>query len=1026
MKYLGRIVFILLVQLFVIHLNAQCSGVCIPLAYEGFDYNTSDGLNNLTGGTGWASAWEVQNGGTVPPQFAIGGALPSYLDLQTNGNSLEIGTGYASAGRSLDVSTTGPFANYIKSNGRIGEPGTTLWFSALATKTNDNDQPLFIHIHDGYGTWYDGFAGVQRLGVGYYGTDSNSGGNRYWSLDISGTVHQTTIPVTIGQSELIVLSITFDAADNHTINAYINPASIGGAAPSPDWSITLANEPLEFRSFKLYGGCCTPVEAAFDEIRFGDSYQCVTPDAATMVNTPPVANIVTTGTTTGVGPLTVSFDATGSTDADGTIDAYQWNFSWAANPTTPTASYTFEVEGLQTINLTVTDNCGTSHTTSVDINVLDAQGNFSCQSHLRVNNLATHGNADGSIGGSFGFGNQATIYNPDNTSSTQNSITFSGLANNDYSIVVTGSNGCRDSFDVHMPIDSFSIPGWAPNPCNHSMGINLDGIAYWTSIRPFKDFNKYGGEYFTGWNTWGGPWNSGYMDSIDVDVNGYPLELPYFPTNGDPPQLVRGITSANGHMPLGSYVLLYDGDGVIDMWGSTTVTSSSPGRIEFDVTAPENLGYNLVESTLGNHIRNIRIVRPEHEDNYLTEPFFEVFLQRAQPFTTFRFMDWGHTNNSDLVEWSDRILPDYHTQGIDKGIAYEYIIELSNLTKKDLWVCVPHQANNNYITQMARLYRDNVDPNLTIYLEYSNEVWNWQFDQSHYVGENGPNHLSHPRAIAERAKNVFEIWMTEFAGQEDRLKRVFGYQVVNAWAAREAMAQLKGEFDFISPTWYFGYSGSPCEPSLDALGASATPQDVLDCSIQTWRDNVSAPARQGYWDARLYKKQSIEYEGGQHMTSNPFLVSFQQAVYDAQIIPEIYDAYNEVLDSITNWGSVMTCAFTLADPRESVYGSFGALEFIEQDLNAQPSYKYQALIDRVNNCPNNLNCLDSLNIHGLPIVNSGYSANYTINSDGAVNSTGTVYFNSGDNVNLDADFEVPTGGELNINIQDCDQQPFTP
>lgn len=38
---------------------------------------------------------------------------------------------------------------------------------------------------------------------------------------------------------------------------------------------------------------------------------------------------------------------------------------------------------------------------------------------------------------------------------------------------------------------------------------------------------------------------------------------------------------------------------------------------------------------------------------------------------------------------------------------------------------------------MARFFRDNLDPGRKIYLEYSNEVWNWIFDQAQWVLHNG-------------------------------------------------------------------------------------------------------------------------------------------------------------------------------------------------------------------------------------------------------------------------------------------------
>jgi hypothetical protein len=75
-------------------------------------------------------------------------------------------------------------------------------------------------------------------------------------------------------------------------------------------------------------------------------------------------------------------------------------------------------------------------------------------------------------------------------------------------------------------------------------------------------------------------------------------------------------------------------------------------------------------------------------------------------------------------------------------------------------------------------------------------------------------------------------------------------------------------------------------------------------------------------------------------------------MYDAQVLPEMYDLYNLVLDSIHLWGSKMAMAFTLSGAKESIYGSWGHLEDIDQDITAQPAPKYQALLDKMANTPN--------------------------------------------------------------------------
>ena len=76
-------------------------------------------------------------------------------------------------------------------------------------------------------------------------------------------------------------------------------------------------------------------------------------------NTPPIASFSSGGS-----ELAWSFDATGSSDPDGSITSYAWNFGDGTSGSGATADHTFLVAGTYTVALTVTDDRGGSHTVS--------------------------------------------------------------------------------------------------------------------------------------------------------------------------------------------------------------------------------------------------------------------------------------------------------------------------------------------------------------------------------------------------------------------------------------------------------------------------------------------------------------------------------------------------------------------------------------------------------------------------------------------------------------------------------------
>jgi PKD repeat protein len=88
-------------------------------------------------------------------------------------------------------------------------------------------------------------------------------------------------------------------------------------------------------------------------------------------NQAPVAAATATPTS-GEAPLEVLFDASGSTDSDGSIASYAWDFGDSATGSGVTTSHTYAAAGEYTVTLTVTDDDGAIATTTVDVSVAPA------------------------------------------------------------------------------------------------------------------------------------------------------------------------------------------------------------------------------------------------------------------------------------------------------------------------------------------------------------------------------------------------------------------------------------------------------------------------------------------------------------------------------------------------------------------------------------------------------------------------------------------------------------------------------
>jgi len=527
-------------------------------------------------------------------------------------------------------------------------------------------------------------------------------------------------------------------------------------------------------------------------------------------------------------------------------------------------------------------------------------------------------------------------------------------------------------------------PSSQPTPIE--IGTNLNGISDWSTQFPFIDAFKSSRNWITQNNS---VWDTGEQEKLDLDENGWVKSLPTDGTkyNQVGTLLFRGV---NGVYPGGKYVVTYEGEGTIKYGFNAVkdIAASSPGRDVINVT-PSNAGiYLKITSTdpnnTGNYIRDIRVIPEKYEATYSTETFNPDFIDKIQDFDAFRFMDWMKTNNSTQSEWSSRPTPATSTfSGI--GAPVEIMVELANKTDTDPWFTMPHMATDEYITEFAEYVRNNLDPNLKVYVEYANEVWNTQFEQSSWILEQAkktwpnsqlPGYTSpvgdnalRLNWFSQRTTQITQIWDDVFQNDSERVIGVMGAQASNSWTVEQALTYAWDPnpkshdyygIDAIAIAPYFGgYVGSPSNEAQlqswtqDPDGGLNKLFDELTQGGLLSNSPSGGALQQAYENMAQYVAlaeseglQLLAYEGGQHLAgingvkNNQAITNlFQQANQDERM----GDLYTEYFKTWNQLGGGLIVNYNDIGVSDK-HGSWSSLEHLSQ----AGSPKYDAVMDLLN------------------------------------------------------------------------------
>lgn len=511
------------------------------------------------------------------------------------------------------------------------------------------------------------------------------------------------------------------------------------------------------------------------------------------------------------------------------------------------------------------------------------------------------------------------------------------------------------------------------DPCKLQFGTNLSGVVDFGTELPFVDLMHNARQWYTkDIGNPADPFDSGHAHELSYRPDGYPTHVPQSIASSTFDQRVVTIWAITDGWPAGKYTVLWEGSGELNFWGGyENLEQTHDNRIVFDFLSPldNTLEMTIVSSDIIDPIHNIRLLMPGTEGTYETDPFYDLWIEKLSIFPSVRFMDWGSTNSwgqddnwtwddPSLFDWDDRAQMNHYTWATSKGIPYEMMIKLLNNYDLDGWICVPHRASDEYIQNMARLFRDHLEPDRHLTVEYSNEIWNWIFGQTHWLNKYGCElqGVSWPEGIVPYLQNCLDIWSSVFSNEMDRITRVAGVQVSWQDVSNRMVNNLtQGSVDAIAPTFYFGLTEEG-DIVLDDLGADAAISDVTYYARQGMENTKVWLETQKSELAEPLGLDMVFYEGGQHITPHPFgeEPTYAQTLLDVQRDTAMYNMYNEWFDYLRTLQEgddpLQLMNFSFIAGRSARYGSWGILETMGQDLSITPAPKYSAILEAIEAC----------------------------------------------------------------------------
>ncbi len=456
------------------------------------------------------------------------------------------------------------------------------------------------------------------------------------------------------------------------------------------------------------------------------------------------------------------------------------------------------------------------------------------------------------------------------------------------------------------------------------LGINLTDLNWWNKNRAFGNLLMGGswqlkmpGKEFV--------WLGRQYRTADGGLKLLPQGAEAIRALGQPITGPQGVT----------IICTFDGKGRFNVIGASDVFlkgNSLSFKIVNERKQQNPVNLHIRQADQASEITNMDCREKNYDKAILFDPDFVKFVHQ---FKLIRFMDLQNTNANHPVTWATRKFPNNNTAVDSVGMSIEHMVALANAAQADAWFNMPWNASDDYVEGFAQYVHDHLGPNQTVYVELSNEVWNWAFPVAHQASKEGvAQNLSQDgfQALlfryAEKSKQVLDIWNRVYKNDRTRLVRVVASQSVNPWTAEQILGHKDTykSVDALAAAPYFGQDN--CGPRTGNIE-----NDLFKCLENNVKFTIDKSVENARV-ARKYGKRFVAYEAGQHLIMRDDTALLLKVSRDQRM----YDLYR---DYIRRWQAEVgdTMMLFASSSPVSQYGAWGLMEYPGQPASDTPKMR---------------------------------------------------------------------------------------